>query len=486
MCLRYTGRVLPAAVAAVAWLFPSMAAAEKILTVGDSITFGDDDERVPDDRCGAGPVTGFNRWSGFRGILECRLGANGENGFEWSHFAAGGQTTEWGAARIDQAIATLSDGDTALVSLHVNDCSPGGCGRVCDGGTRDTLPCIDNSDCPGAGAFCDTSGAHECSSADSRAHIQVMIDALLDAGYTRVIFWKSAGHVGALESGANCYSQQFDGTADAIDTLFLTDPYPVGYADDPRVEFAEETFQDSCVGTGLQGCGPEDELGDRRTWWFAKDTESKANGEGSAHVHPNAWGYMELAARLGERIAGGPLNTRPPTPSVSVIARSPTTITIRAEPVVDPDGDPVAIYAWASCADTGGDSSDFACDTGSASQAPFLPRECGAVSGADHDGWGVADEPNPGYLERHLVVASEGVATLTGLDMGTDYRICVVAYDGFQGSFFNDLIVFAPGAVPAFSRGGRLILIGLLALGAGFTLSWSRPRGGSAPEPLSG
>jgi hypothetical protein len=98
------------------------------------------------------------------------------------------------------------------------------------------------------------------------------------------------------------------------------------------------------------------------------------------------------------------------------------------------------------------------------------------VSGADHDGWGIGDEPNPGYWERNLVVASEGVATLTGLEMGMDYRICVVAYDGFQGSFFDDLIVLAPGAaLPAFSRGGRLILIGLLALGAWFTLSRPHP-----------
>ena len=480
MSLRFTVRVLPAVVAAVALLFASAAAAEKILTIGDSITFGDDDERYPDDRCGTGLLTGFNRRSGFRGILECRLGTNGENGFDWSHYAQGGQSTEWGVARIDQAIATMPDGDTALLSLHVNDCS-NGCGRVCDGGTRDTLQCVDNSDCPGAGAFCDTSGAHTCSSAESRANIKVMIDSLLDAGFTRVIFWKSAGRVGLLEVGSICGSQQFDGTADAIDTLFLSDLQPVGYADDPRVEFAEETFQDFCVGTGLQGCGPEDDLGDRRTWWFVKDTVSNANGEGSAHVHPNAWGYMELAARLGERIAGAPLNARPPTPAVSVIARSSTTITIQAGPVVDPDGDPTTIYAWASCADTGGDSSDPACDTTTAEQAPFLPRECGAASGADHDGLGVGwwDEPNPGYPERNLVVASEGVATLTGLEMGTDYRICVVAYDGFQGSFFDDLIVLAPGAaLPAFSRGGRLTLIGLLALGAWFSLSWLRPRGG--------
>ena len=189
MRLRFIVRVLFTVVAAVALLFAPMAAAEKVLTLGDSITLGNDDERFPDDRCGTGPVTGVNRLSGFRGILECRLGANGENGFDWSHFAQGGKSTTWGAVRIDQAIATLSDGDTALVSLHVNDCGFACGGRVCDGGTRDALLCVDDSDCPGAGAFCDTTGQHACTSAESRANIKVIIDSLLAAGYTRVIFW---------------------------------------------------------------------------------------------------------------------------------------------------------------------------------------------------------------------------------------------------------------------------------------------------------
>ena len=40
-----------------------------------------------------------------------------------------------------------------------------------------------------------------------------------------------AGRVRVLESGSTCGFERFDGSADAIDTLFLSDVQPVGYAD---------------------------------------------------------------------------------------------------------------------------------------------------------------------------------------------------------------------------------------------------------------
>jgi hypothetical protein len=443
-------RSISTAIAAIL-LAAAGASAEKVLTIGDSITRGRDDERYPEDSCNGLPVTLSSARMGLRGVLECELGA----AYEWSSYAAGGQTSAWGAVRIDQAIATMPDGDTAIFSLHTNDCAAD-CGRVC---SDDQAACIDDTDCSGAGAFCDTTNQHACTSAESKANVKTAIDALLAAGYTRVIFWKSPGRVAGLEVGSQCALAQFDGTADAIDTLFLTDLQPTGYADDSRVEYIEETFTDFCVGSNLQGCGPDDGLGDRRTWWFAKDAASRARGEGSIHVHPNAWGYMELAARIGEQLVGLPLNTRPPVPVVSLYDRTSTSITVQVPPLVDADGDSLDVYVWASCTDTSGGSADPACD--------LTPRECGAISGADHDGPGVGEQSNPQYPERNLVIVDQGFATLTDLEPGVNYRICATAYDGFQGSFFDDSIVTSPVAsVPAWSLAAYFAALTLLALAA--------------------
>lgn len=453
----------------------SPVAAEKILTFGDSITYGVDDERYPNDSCNGVPVTRVSSFVGFRGLLECRLGQNGENGYFWSHYTQGGITTAWGAVRIDEAIATLPDGDTALFALHTNDCGAE-CGRVCAGGEANGQACVSDVDCPGAGAMCDTSGQHPCSSAESRANIRTVIDSLLVAGYGRVLFWKTPGRVGALEIdeqyGPGCATAQFDGTADAIDTLFLSDVQPVGYADDPRVEFVDETFRKFCVGSGLQGCDDGDGNGDRRTWWFAHDGGSHASQEGSPHIHPNAWGYMELAATLGQWLTGSPLNARPAPPQVALFDRTPTTLTISLAPGEDSDGDPVTAYMWASCADPGAAEFDAACSAA-------MPRECGAVSGADHDGLGAGETTNPYYPERHAVVSSGGMLTLTGLAPGVDYRVCAVTYDGFQGSYFNDVLVAAPG-LPLPAAPILLRLFGaVLLLVAADRLSRKRTRGES-------
>jgi hypothetical protein len=108
----------------------------------------------------------------------------------------------------------------------------------------------------------------------------------------------------------------------------------------------------------------------------------------------------------------------------------------------DPDGDAVQVYAWAACADTSGSSADPACDRpASASDvSPLLPRECGAILGADHDGLG-ASTANPSFGRRHSVVAAGGSARLEGLAPDTEYRVCVAAWDGFRGSFVNEAIV---------------------------------------------
>jgi hypothetical protein len=48
-----------------------------------------------------------------------------------------------------------------------------------------------------------------------------------------------------------------------------------------------------------------------------------------------------------------------------------------------------------------------------------------------------------------------------------NYRICATAYDGFQGSFFDDSIVTSPVAsVPALSLAAYFAALTLLALAA--------------------
>jgi hypothetical protein len=429
-------------VAFAAALLALPAAAQRVLTFGDSITVGADDERFPDDSCSTSPPTFASSMSGWRGALECRLGRGGANGFWWSHFAHGGTTSRWAALHVQEAIATLPDGDVALVSFHVNDCARA-CGSVCVGGDRDGLACLAASDCPGEGAACDTSAQRTCTPAEIRENLRVVVDSLLEAGYGRVVFWKSPGLIGSLEAGASCALSQFDGSPDAIDTLFLRDLRPEGYADEPRVEYLDATFRDFCVGTGLPGCGPDDGLGDRRAWWFGDDGESVRRGRGAVHLHPNAWGYMELAARLGEALTGAPVNAPPGRPSVVVTNRDETSVSLLALRPADPDGDAVTLYAWAACADVDGTSGDPACDRRNRAldTGPFLPRECGAIDGSDHDGIGSGDLANPGYRERHLVEFGGGGVTLRGLFPGTDYRLCVVAHDGFQGSLPNDMNV---------------------------------------------
>lgn len=416
---------------------PSRAGASLATAIGDSITVGADDERLPDDDCQPGPPAAFDWVVGWRGILECRLPQ-----LDLASHAGGGWSSYVGAVRIDEVLAGLGLQDDAFLSLHVNDCGPLTCGSVCLGGARDGLPCRSfvPEDCPGAGALCDSSGAHPCTSAETRANLKTIIDAALGAGYQTIYFWKSPGHVGTLSAGSACGNGQFDGSADALDTLFLSDPRPTGYADEPRVAYVEETFADFCVGSGLQGCPPDDGLGDRRQWWFAKDAVSTSRGEGSKHVHPNAWGYMELAAKLASRLTGAPANQRPPRPAVTVAAVTHTSVAISVPAVVDPDGDPVTIHAWAACADTRGESADPACDgpVDALDTGPFLPRECGALSGSDHDGPGTGNEPNPGFAERHRIELGGGLAVLDGLHPDTTYRICAVAYDGLQGSWFDD------------------------------------------------
>jgi hypothetical protein len=419
------GRGAPAlfALASALALAPG-ARAEGVLAFGDSITLGGDDEPLPDDACPPGGTPSFT--GGWREILRCRLAPLG---FSFGAYARGGSTSWWARATVERAIAAAPGATTALLSFHVNDCAPS-CGAVCTGGPRTGEACVENADCPLAS--CNRSLAHPCSAAETRENVAAVVTRLLAAGYQRVIFWKSPGRVNRLEL-PTCALPQFDGSSHSLDALFLSDPRPQGFADDPRVSYVDETFRDFCPGTGLQGCGPDDGEGDRRRWWFAHDAVVWY----SAHVHPNAWGYMELAARLGEALLGAPLDARPPRPSVALEGRIDTSLRVRVSAGADPDGDPLSIYVWASCADTGGGSSDPACDGpgGGSPSGPYRERECGAIDGADHDG------PDGDRFERHVAVVQQGRATLEGLAPDTLYRVCAVAWDGFQGSFLNESVL---------------------------------------------
>jgi hypothetical protein len=410
------------------------AGAEGILVFGDSISVGSDDEPVPDDRC---PPGVGNPAAGWPAVLECRLRARGDTQ-AWTRYAQGGATSWWGVARLDAALAAAPEATTALLSFHVNDCSIN-CGAVCSGGSRSGLACASNVDCPSAS--CDYSHAHPCSSADTRANLRTIIDALLASGFERVLFWKSPGRVGGLERGSPCGVEQFDGSADAIDTLFRSDPRPIGYADEPRVEYVDATFRAFCPGSGLQGCGPADAWGDRRRWWFSHDA-ADGTANNMRHIHPNAWGYMEIAARIGERLVGEPLDRRPPRPLVAIADRADTSLSIRVLLPADDDGDPLAVYAWAACSDPRGASADPACDRlrSRSDPGPVLPRECGAFTGSDHDGLG-ATSGNPAFPVRHVALVSDGGALLGGLAPDTEYRVCAVAWDGFQGSYLNDAVL---------------------------------------------
>jgi hypothetical protein len=411
-----------------------------ILVFGDSISVGSDDEPVPGDGCAAVPAP-LGGWSA---LLECRLRARGDTR-TWTRYAQGGTTSWWGVVNLERAIAAAPGATTALLSFHVNDCALA-CGAVCAAGERAGLACARDGDCPSS--RCDYSAAHPCSSAETRDNLRTIIDGLLGDGYERVIYWKSPGRIGGLESGNSCGLEQFDGSPDAVDTLFLADARPVGYADELRVEYVDETFLGFCPGSGLQGCGPGDGQGDRRRWWFAHDGVDGSGGN-VRHIHPNAWGYMELAARLGGRLVGQPMNRRPPRPSVLLTGIGHASLSIAATPGVDPDGDPVAVYAWATCVDTRGTSADPACDRPSSplDAGPFLARECGAFAGADHDGLGFSQANLP-WPVRHVALVVGGAAVLDGLAPETDYRVCAVAWDGFQGSWLDEAIVARTLAPP--------------------------------------
>jgi hypothetical protein len=361
-----------------------------VLAIGDSITAGGDDEPVPADSCADFPGGGFGGWPD---LLQCHI-----PDATWFRHAAGGWTSYNALVHLDQVLDAFPQGNIATVSLHVNDGAPAGCGSVCDGGARDALPCITDVDC--TGGACDSTVAHACSAADTRRNIQTIVDSLLDRGYERVIFWRTPGAVGAGERNHPLALAQFDGTASAIDSLFQVGTGDSDYANDRRVVYLDAAYLSFCPGSGVLDCGPSDGIGDRRSWWFAHDEPSFRR-----HIHPNAWGYMELGRILGEAIIGQPLNQRPGRPLVFASPASDSEVSVVMDPLPDPDGDSLTLYAWAV-------------EEG---------RECGAIPAADHDGDGYRD-----------LMAVAGEAVLAGLKPETAYRICGVAYDGFQGSWFND------------------------------------------------
>ena len=94
-------------------------------------------------------------------------------------------------------MAAAPDATTALVSLHVNDCTGTACGSVCAGGERAGLSCLADWHCPDS--FCDLSTAHQCTSEETRDNVKFIVDSLLAASYQRVIFWRSPGSIHGLE-----------------------------------------------------------------------------------------------------------------------------------------------------------------------------------------------------------------------------------------------------------------------------------------------
>jgi hypothetical protein len=120
----------------------------------------------------------------------------------------------------------------------------------------------------------------------------------------------------------------------------------------------------------------------------------------------------------------------------------PTSLEVKVLQFPDPDGDALEVFVWAACADTSGTSSDPACDrpASATDTAPLRERECGAIAGSDHDGTGASAE-NPPWERRHVVRVAGGRAHLEGLAPDTAYRICAVAWDGFQGSLLNEAVV---------------------------------------------
>ena len=161
--------------------------------------------------------------------------------------------------------------------------------------------------------------------------------------------------------------------------------------------------------------------------------------------------------------------------STSSISTGRESISILALAPPDPDGDPLVIHAWAACVDTSGRSTDPACDEPQAGQAA-QPRECGAIDGSDHDGLGTS-AANPPYAKRHVVESAHGFIELGGLAEHTLYRICVATYDGFQGSYLNDLwVVRTKGSYPPLAPVSRptRALLALALAGAGLLAARGR------------
>jgi hypothetical protein len=171
--------------------------------------------------------------------------------------------------------------------------------------------------------------------------------------------------------------------------------------------------------------------GDRRTWWF-----SGHEGELDCYLHPNGWGYMEMAAlwcdhlkAAGEIPQATDCNLRPDTPSLVDCQASFGSVECKASAPSDPDvGQPLTQFAWA--VDAGG--------------------FCGAASDVDLALDGSTED------DRLEVT---GPFTIDGLTSGRDYTVCLVTYDGIRASFF------ATQTVTTVTEPGRSSLVaGLAAL----------------------
>jgi hypothetical protein len=148
--------------------------------------------------------------------------------------------------------------------------------------------------------------------------------------------------------------------------------------------------------------------GDRRMWWFAGH-----EGELDCYVHPNGFGYMEVAALwcdhlkdVGEIPPDVDCDLRPDTPSLLGCEASSQSVACTASAPSDPDlGQPLTQFAWAV------DAEGF----------------CGATSDVD-----LALD---GSTEDDRLEVS-GRFTVDGLAPARDYTVCLVTYDGIRGSFF--------------------------------------------------
>ncbi len=154
--------------------------------------------------------------------------------------------------------------------------------------------------------------------------------------------------------------------------------------------------------------------GRRRRWWtFGRDGDEKNIPD--CHVHPNGFGYMEIAVLWCRTLvdhgifpASTRCNDRPVTPALENCTAASDTLDCTAGAPADPDpGQRLRQFAW------------------------VVPAQgyCGVHFDIDRD------HDNDVEDER---VEVAGRFRIKGLEPDTEYTVCLVTWDGVQGSFFAE------------------------------------------------